>query len=131
MGGGENPAIPLSELRDCCVDLHLDNQAVINSWHGRGPRSRDLARVVQRVFFLVMQQHSDITMIYAPSEKNPAEWFTREFRPSDLMLSSKCWKIIQREFGVHTLDLTVLDSKAMLTRNATSNASPHAEVGWS
>lgn len=43
-----------AEIQDCRVDIQVDNQAIINTWHGRGSRFSDITRVAQRIFTLVL-----------------------------------------------------------------------------
>ena len=43
----------LSDIRDCRVDVQVDNQAVIHTWMGRGGRSIELTKVAQHIFQLV------------------------------------------------------------------------------
>lgn len=41
-------SLPL-DIRDCRIDVQVDNQAVIHTWTGRGGRSRELAKVTQHI----------------------------------------------------------------------------------
>ena len=107
------------EVRDCRVDVQVDSQAIIHSWHGRGSRSKDLNRVAQRIFSLVTERNIALSMHYVPSEINAADWFSRRLSRQESMLSPRCWQIVQAEFGGekgHTLDLMALDSNVMRDR---------------
>ena len=39
-----------ASVRDCRIDVRVDNQVTINSWHGRGPKSPRLFRVARLLF---------------------------------------------------------------------------------
>lgn len=46
--------IPMA-IRDCRVDVLVDNQSVLHTWMGRGAHSRGLTKVAQRLFQLMTQ----------------------------------------------------------------------------
>lgn len=101
-------------IRDCRVDVQIDNQAVLYTWMGRGSKSKPLTKVAQRLFQLVTSRNILLELTYLPSECNPADWFSRTYsKRGDSMLSGECWKVVQRNFGGkfgHNLDLMALDS---------------------
>ena len=104
------------EIRDCRLDIHVDNQAAIHTWHGRGSRSRELNRVAQILFNLTIERNISLSMVYVPSARNEADWFSRKLSKMDSMLSDRCWRMVQDEFGGkngHNLDLMSLDSNVM------------------
>ncbi|KAL9985691.1 hypothetical protein ACROYT_G008124 [Oculina patagonica] len=104
------------EVRDCRIDIQVDNQAIIHTWHGRSSRSKDLNRVAQRIFSLVSERNIALSLHYVPSGLNAADWFSRRLSRQEAMLSPRCWQIVQAEFGGergHTLDLMALDSNVM------------------
>lgn len=107
------------EVRDCRGYIQADNQAIIHTWHGRGSRSKDLNRVAQRIFSLVTERNIALSMHYVPSEINAADCFSRRLSRQESMLSPRCWRIVQAEFGGergHTLDLMALDSNVTRDR---------------
>ena len=107
------------DIRDCRVDVQVDNQAVIHTWMGRGGRSRELTKVAQHIFQLVTQRNILWELSYVPSKSNPADSFSRSLSKSDSMLSEPCWDMIEAEFGGlsgHNLDLMALDSNAQCDR---------------
>ena len=67
-----------AEIQDCRVDIQVDNQAIINTWHGRGSRFSDITRVAQRIFTLVTERSADLSLVYVPSEMNAADWFSHD-----------------------------------------------------
>ena len=116
----------LTEIRHCRVDIQVDNQAIIHTWHGRGSRSRDLTQVAQRIFTLVTEKNIALSMLYVPSGMNAADWFSRRLLSKESMLSPRCWHIVQAEIGGesgHTLDLMAFDSNVM--RNKQGGALKH------
>ncbi|KAK3733637.1 hypothetical protein QZH41_003402 [Actinostola sp. cb2023] len=105
------------EIRDCRLDVHVDNQAAIHTWHGRGSRSRELNRVAQILFNLTIERNISLSMVYVPSLRNEADWFSRKLSKMDSMLSDRCWmRLVQDEIwgkNGHNLDLMSLDSNVM------------------
>ena len=117
-------SLPTS-VKDCRVDLQVDNQATLNAWHGRGPRSSKLNQVAPQIFHVVTSKNLALSISYVPSGLNPAD-FSRRLSDSDAMLSPRCWDIVQSIFGGlngHTLDLMALDSNAQHHR--AGNRLPH------
>ena len=67
-----------AEIQDCRVDIQVDNQAIINTWHGRGPRSSDITQVAQHIFTLVTERSADLSLVNVLSEMNAADWFSHD-----------------------------------------------------
>ena len=112
-----------SDIRDCRVDVQVDNQAAIHTWMGRGGRSRELTEVARHIFQLVTQRNILLELSYVPSKSNPADSFSRSLSKSDSMLSKHCWEMVEAEFGGlsgHNLDLMALDSNAQCDRQGSS-----------
>ena len=108
-----------SDIRDCRVDVQVDNQAAIHTWMGHGGRSRELTEVARHIFQLVRQRNILLELSYVPSKSNPADSFSRSLWKSDSMLSKHCWEMVEAEFGRlsgHNLDLMALDSNAQCDR---------------
>ena len=108
-----------SDIRDCRVDVQVDNQAAIHTWMGRGGRSRELTEVARHIFQLVTQRNILLELSYVSSKSNPADSFSRSLSKSDSMLSKHCWEMVEAEFGGlsgHNLDLMALDSNAQCDR---------------
>lgn len=108
------------QVRDCRVDLHSDNQTVIDIWMGRGSRSRALNAVAKRLFQLVTSRNIQLSMSYVPSGLNPADWFSRNLSKTESMLAPRCWERVQAEFGGfqgHNLDLMSLDVNSQCDKN--------------
>ena len=72
-----------SVIRDCRVDVQVDNQAVIHTWMGRGGRSRELTKVAQHIFQLVTQRNILLQLSNVPSKSS-------SLSKSDSMLSKPC-----------------------------------------
>ncbi|KAK3728155.1 hypothetical protein QZH41_019466, partial [Actinostola sp. cb2023] len=105
-----------SEIRDCRLDVKVDNQATIHVWHGRGGRSKDLNHVARMLFTVTIERNISLSLMYVPSALNEADQFSRKLTKADSMLSARCWQMVQNEFGGlkgHNLDLMSLDSNAM------------------
>jgi len=102
-----------SEIRDCRVNVQVDNQAVLYTWMGRSSKSMALIRIAQDIFQLITRRNILLELKYVPSKCNPADWFSRTYSKGEAMLSEKCWELVQRSFGEengHNLDLMALDS---------------------
>jgi len=112
-------ALPAS-VRDCRVDVQVDNLVTLHAWEGRGPRSLKLTEVARRLFYEVTNRNLMLVMTYIPSKYNPADGFSRQLSKSDAMLSPQCWNIVDTVFGGsegHNLDLMALDSNSQHDRN--------------
>ena len=108
-----------SDIRDCRVDVQVDNQAAIHTWMGRGGRSRELTKVARHIFQLVTQRNILLELSYVSSKSNPADSFSHSLSKSDSMLSKHCWETVEAEFGGlsgYNLDLMALDSNAQCDR---------------
>ncbi|KAK3710527.1 hypothetical protein QZH41_009353, partial [Actinostola sp. cb2023] len=115
-----------SEIRDCRLDVKVDNQATIHVWHGRGGRSKDLNHVARMLFTVTIERNISLSLMYVPSALNEADQFSRKLTKADSMLSARCWQMVQNEFGGlkgHNLDLMSLDSNAM--RDKKGEVLPH------
>ena len=110
-----------AEIQDCRVNIQVDNQAIINTWHGRGPRSSDITRVAQRIFTMVTERSADLSLVYITYH---LKWMQRigshttifsEGDPAVAEMLVNCtnwmWNL-QSESG-HTLDLVTLDRNVM------------------
>jgi hypothetical protein len=95
------------------MDVKVDNQVTINSWHGRGPKSLALSKVARSLFEEVTERNLMLEMTYIPSGSNPADQPSRRLTRADAMLSATSWGFVQSIFGGpngHNLDLMALDS---------------------
>ena len=88
-----------SDIRDCRVDVQVDDQAAIHTWMGHGGRSRELTKVARHIFQLVTQRNVLLELSYVPSKSNLADSFSRSLSKSDSMLSKHCWEMVEAEFG--------------------------------
>ena len=105
-------SLPLS-VKDCRVDINVDNQVALNAWHGRGPKSFKQSNVARLLFQEVTKRNLQVEMSYVPSDANQADYFSRTLSRSDAMLSPVAWSKVQAAFGGdagHNLDLMSLDS---------------------
>ena len=75
------------EVRDCRIDVNVDNQVTLNSWHGRGPKSVRLTQVARLLFHEVTDRNVLLEMTYVPSGANSADNLSRNLSRSDAMLS--------------------------------------------
>ena len=97
-----------ASVRDCMVDIQVDNPSTLHAWQGRGPRSLKLNEVARLIFHAVTKRNLALSMSYIRSDLNPADYFSRRLSDSDAMLSPRCWDIVQTILGGskgHTFDL--------------------------
>lgn len=107
-------------VRDCRVDVNVDNQVTLHTWQGRGPKSLKLTQVARLLFHVITERNLSLQMTYVPSGSNPADYFSRHLSRSDAMLSQNSWEAVQRAFGGregHNLDLMSLDSNVQRDHN--------------
>ena len=104
-------------IRDCRIEMQVDNMATLHAWEGKGPKSVKLCEVSQQLFHLVTERNVSLSLKYVPSALNPADQFSRALKRSDAMLSQRCWAKVQEAYGGligHNLDLMALDSNVHL-----------------
>ena len=56
-------------VKDCRVDVRIDNLAVMHAWNNQEGKGRDLYNAIKALFFTTM----DLNMIYVPSQENAAD----------------------------------------------------------
>lgn len=83
-----------AEVHDCRLDIQVDNQAIMDTRHRRGSRSKDLNRVAQRIFTFSTERDIAVALSYVPSNLNEADWFSRRLTAKEAILSQKCWQIL-------------------------------------
>ena len=106
-------------VKDCRVDVMIDNLAVMYAWNNQGGKGRDLNNAIKALFFTTMDLNILLHMLYVPSQENPADAPSRRLSSLDYTLTSEIWNEVQLRFGGgqgHTCDLMALDSNAMLDR---------------
>lgn len=107
-------------VKNCRLDIAVDNQITLNAWQGRAPRSPALSKVARLLFQEVTARNLMLRLSYVPSQCNLADGFSRQLSRSDAKLSPRCWNIVEVTFGGprgHTLDLMALDSNTQCDRN--------------
>ncbi|KAL9951351.1 hypothetical protein ACROYT_G044002 [Oculina patagonica] len=106
-------------VKDCRVDVMIDNLAVMYAWNNQGGKGRDLNNAIKALFFTTMDLNILLHMLYVPSQENPADAPSRRLSSLDYTLTSEIWNEVQLRFGGglgHTCDLMALDSNAMPDR---------------
>ena len=61
-------------IRDYCVNIRVDKQAVLHTGMGRGARSMGLTKVAQRISQFVIQINVLLELSYVASNSNPADF---------------------------------------------------------
>ena len=69
------------------------------------------------MFELTQRANIDLRLFYIPSESNPADKESRRLSLQDCTLSECSWKLVEENFGPHTVDLMALNSNAMVGQN--------------
>ena len=105
-------------VKDCRVDVMIDNLAVMHAWNNQGGKGRDLNNAIKALFFTTMDLNI-LQHMYVPSQQNPADAPSRRLSSLDFTLTSEIWNEVQLRFGGekgHSCDLMALDSNAMPDR---------------
>ena len=113
-------------VKDCRVDVMIDNQAVMHAWTNQGGKSHALNEAIKALFFTTVDLNLLLRMLYVPSRENPADPPSRRLSSLDYTLTPETWSEIQRVFGGlngHSCDLMALDSNAMTDKQG--NHLPH------
>ena len=102
-----------SSLRDSWVDVYTDSQVLIASWRRQVSKSRDLADVFKRIFYIFSTYNIHLNLFYISSADNPADTPSRAFLLQDSKLSPFAGTLVQAELGGrsgHSEDLMALPS---------------------
>ena len=54
-------------VKDCRVDVMIDNLAVMHAWNNQGGKGRDLNNAIKALFFTTMDLNILLQMLYVPS----------------------------------------------------------------
>lgn len=92
------------------LDCFVDNKVVVSSWENQVSRTPALSQVLQCIFQLSLQLNVALKFCFVPSALNPADLPSRALSDTDCKLSPLAWKLVQRSYGPHTLDLFALTS---------------------
>lgn len=106
-------------VKDCRVDVMIDNLAVMYVWNNQAGKSRYLNNAIKALFFTTMDLNILLHMLYVPSQENPADAPSRRLSSLDYTLASEIWNEVQLRLGGeqgHSCDLMALDSNAMSDR---------------
>ena len=87
-------------VKDCRVDVMIDNLAVMHAWNNQGGKGRDLNNAIKALFFTTMDLNILLYMWYVPSQQNPADALSRSLSFFDYTLTSEIWNEVQLRFGV-------------------------------
>ena len=121
-------------VKDCRVDVMIDNLAVMHAWNNQGGKGRDLNNAIKALFFTTMDLNILLHMLYIPSQENPADAPSRRLSSLDYTLASEIWNNVQLTFGGgqgHSCDLMALDSNAMSDKlgHPLPHFAPHPSPG--
>ena len=121
-------------VKDCRVDVMIDNRAVMHAWNNQGGKGRDLNNAIKALFFTTMDLNILLHMLYIPSQENPADAPSRRLSSLDYTLASEIWNNVQLTFGGgqgHSCDLMALDSNAMSDKlgHPLPHFTPHPSPG--
>ena len=106
-------------VKDCRVDVMIDNLAVMHAWNNQRGKGRDLNNAKKALFFTTMDLNILLHMWYVPSQQNPGDAPSRRLSSFDYTLTSEIWNEVQLRFGGekgHSCDLMALDSNTMPDR---------------
>ena len=106
-------------VKDCRVDVMIDNLAVTHAGNNRGGKSRDLNNAIKALFFTTMDLNILLHMWYVLSQQNLADTPSRRLSSFDYTLTSEIWNEVQLRFRGemgHSCDLMAIDSNTMLDR---------------
>ena len=103
-------------VKDCRVDVMIDNKAVMHAWNNQGGKSRDLNNAIKALFFTTTGLNILLRMFNVPTQENQADTPSHRLSSLDYKLAPEIWNEVQQEFGGvggHSCDLMALDSNAM------------------
>ena len=75
-----------ASVRDCRLDIQVDNLATLHAWQGRGPRSLKLNEVARLIFHAVTKRNLALSMSYIRLDLNPANYF-----PAICLIQMPCY----------------------------------------
>lgn len=60
-------------VKDCRVDVMIDNQGVMHAWNNQGGKSWDLNTAIKALFFTTMDINILLRMVHVPTQENPPQ----------------------------------------------------------
>ena len=91
-------------------EQHLRGYWDESSWESQVSRTSAPSQVLQCIFQLSFRLNVALKVCFVASALNPADLPSRALSDTDCKLSPLAWKLVQRSYGPHTLDLFALTS---------------------
>ena len=104
-------------LKNSRVDFLVDNMNVVSSWNNQGSKNESLTALMKNIFEFTLENNVDLVMSYIASKSNPADFPSRQLSPQDCFLGDDAWRLVEGQFGPHSVDLMALESNAMKARD--------------
>lgn len=102
-----------AECSNTRLDVYADSQVLIASWEKQVSRCPASSDILKRIFQLCTSRQVAMSLHFVPSKENLADGPSRVLSDLDVTLNREAWRLIERAFGPHTLDLMALPSNAM------------------
>jgi hypothetical protein len=68
--------------------IHVDNQGVVGAWNSRSSRNPAQNEVLGRVLRMLLRAQCFLSMVYVPSDENPADMPSRGVSPANMLRAS-------------------------------------------
>ena len=101
------------DTQNSWVDVFTDSQALVKAWKHQRARSPNFLVSLRKLFSIVCKLNIDLHLFHIRSKDNPADMPSRRLSLQDAKLSTKCWDLVQAQYGEvhgHSVDLMAVPS---------------------
>ena len=99
-----------SDIFNTRVDAYVDNMNLLNFWNNEGGKNLSLTDEIKTLFLLCLNLNVSLNLYYLPSKCMPADAPSRFSSDIDCCLSESSWRLVDRTFGPHTVDMMAIPS---------------------
>ena len=99
-----------SDIFNTRVDAYVDNMNLLNFWNNAGGKNLSLTDEIKTLFLLCLNLNVSLNLYYLPSKCMPADAPSRFSSDIDCCLSESSWRLVDRTFGPHTVDMIAIPS---------------------
>jgi len=90
----------------------VDSQVLVAGWERQVSKSPIISTTLKSIFQFCAERNLGLSLRYIPSKDNHADGPSRVLSDLGATLSEDSWKVIERTFGPHSIDLMALPSNA-------------------
>lgn len=101
-----------SSLHNARLDVFVDSKVLVASWERQVSKSPVISATLKSLFTFCASRNLGLSLQHVPSEENPADVPSRVISDLDATLSEDTWRILERSFGPHSIDLMALPTNA-------------------